>query len=161
MYFRNANKRYRAPLPGHDPSASLRFTFLVYPPSLRATTTIYIVTGGAVLYSPFISPGQISDGRNFTGEFPHAKYPRARGTRWSAFSRVHPVVTTPRNRSAEPTRLSSKNLHVRDRPILAGRRIRSRLSVPDLRNSSCGRRTPGRRQLFTYEEAAVEGGGRL
>lgn len=62
------------PLPGHDLSAlPLRFTFLVYSPSLRATTTIYIVTGGAVLYSPFTSPGQISDGRNFTGEYPHAK----------------------------------------------------------------------------------------
>lgn len=92
-------------------------SFHVYPPSLRATMTIYIVTGGAVLYSPFTSPRQISDERNFTGEYPHAKYPRAKRGE-TAFSRVYPVVTT-LGIALQSARLSSKNLHVRDRPILA------------------------------------------
>jgi len=37
------------------------FASLVYPANLRAAATIYIVTGGAVLYSPFTSAGRISD----------------------------------------------------------------------------------------------------
>lgn len=83
----------------------------------------------------------------------------SRGTRWSsAFSRVHPVVTTPRIAPRNP-RLSSKNLHVRDRPILAG--ASGQVSVPDLRNSSCWKvdpPPPGRGRLFTYEDGG--GGGR-
>lgn len=74
------------------------------------------------------------------------------------FSRVHPVVTTLRI-APWNARLSSKNLHVRVRPILASGQV----SVPDLRNSSCaGRWSPvvgG--YLHTRTEAAVEGGGRL
>lgn len=46
-----------------------------------------------------------------------------RGTRRSAFSRVHPVVTTPRNRSAEPTVILEK--FTRTRPANFSRRVRS------------------------------------
>ena len=100
IYFCNANRRYRAPLPGHDLSASLRFTFLVYPLSLRATTTIYIVTGGAVLYSLSLRWGKFR-----TGEISRTNIRTrnifSRGTRKDdvlarAFSRDHP-----RNRFAK------------------------------------------------------------
>jgi len=152
IYFCNANRRYRAPLPGHDLSASLRFTFLVYPLSLRATTTIYIVTGGAVLYSLSLRWGKFSDGRNFTDEYPHAKYSRAERGR-TTFSHVHSVVTTLEIASRNATRLPSKNLHVRDRPIL----VSGQVSVPDLRNSSCREVDLGRGRLFTYETGGGSG----
>lgn len=58
---------------------------------------------------------------------------RAENEEKPAFSRAYPVVDDPRNRSGRSVRLSSKNLHVRDRPILAFGQV----SVPDLRNSSC------------------------
>lgn len=139
------------PLPGHDLSVlPRRFTFLVYPPSLRATTTIYIVTGGAVLYSPFIP---LRRGKFRTGEISRANI-RTRNNRAerreTTFSRARiPVVTTlgiaPWNARA---RLSSKNLHVRDRPILASGQV----SVPDLRNSSC-------REVGPRSSAAIYIGG--
>lgn len=144
-YFRNANKRYRAPLPGHDLSASLRFAFLVYPPSLRATTTIYIVTGGAVLYSPFTSPGQISDGRNFTGEYPHAKYSRAeRGG-------------AARSRARASGRDDLQNCFAVRTVILekCTRPVRYRWSPTCVTRPAPG---GGRGRLFTYEDGG--GGGR-
>lgn len=117
LHFRNANKQYRASLLSHDLSLSLSppFAFFVYPPSLRATTTIYIVTGGAVLYSPFTSPGQISDGEIFTDEYPRAKYPQRRGRRGvrACIRSVRALEIAPPN--ARAYQLFAKNLHVRDR----------------------------------------------
>lgn len=61
-------------------------------------------------------------------------------------------------------RLSLKNLHVRDRPILAG--ASGQVSVPDLRNSFCWKVDPSSPPvvggyLHTRMEAVVEGDGRL
>lgn len=124
-------------------------SFLVYPPSLRATMTIYIVTGGAVLYSPFTSSGQISQANISARE----RY-FARGTRRNRGSRARIRSSTTLEIAPRDARLSSKNLHVRDRPILASGQV----SVP----VTCVTRPAER--LFTYGDgggAAVEGGGGL
>lgn len=113
MQTSDIERRYRATIS----PPPLRFTFLVYP-SLRATTTIYIVTtGGAVLYSPFTSPG-----RNFrTGEISRANV-RARETRRNGtLSRAYPVMTTlgiaPQKRTGYPRKIYTYATGQFQRPV--------------------------------------------
>lgn len=88
----------------------------VYPADLRAAATIYIVTGGAVLYSPFTSPGRIS------GEISRANMYNGGCGSSCVRNCGQSVLARAFVRNAEPPEsLDEKFTRIRDRPVLQER----------------------------------------